>query len=115
MNYSNIRIAGKSYTIHSFSPKTTEKVIKSLRGFEVQKLKDIPQGNQILISTIATAISGSGILSRFKAFFIRRRLINRANIEDLIEVTGRLVEMIPANEYYHISELTNSFQKVITK
>lgn len=69
MNYSNIRIAGKSYTIHSFSPKTTEKVIKSLRGFEVQKLKDIPQGNQILISTIATAISGSGILSRFKAFF----------------------------------------------
>jgi hypothetical protein len=115
MNYSNIRIAGKIYTIPSFSPKTTEKVIKSLRGFEVQELKDIPKGNQILINTIATAISGSSILSQFHAFFIRRRLINQANIEDLIEVTGKVIEMIPASEYYHISELINRLQKLITK
>lgn len=115
MSHKTIRIAGKSYVILAFTPKTTERVIKSIRGFNVQELKDIPEGNRILANTISIAISGSGILRRFKTFFIGNRLVHHANIETLLEVTGAIIEMIPTREYYALTSLTNNFQKIITK
>lgn len=115
MSYKTIRIAGKSYVILAFTSKTAERVIRSLRGFNVQELKDIPEGNRILANAISIAISGSGILGRFKAFFIGKQLVRHANIETLLEVTGVIIEMIPTGEYYAITSLTNNFQKVITK
>lgn len=115
MSYKTIRIAGKSYVILAFTPKTAERVIKSLRGFNVQELKDIPGGNRILANTISIAISGNGILRPFKTFFIGKQLVRHANIESLLETTGAIIEMIPTGEYYAITSLTNNFQKVITR
>lgn len=115
MNYKTIRIAGKSYVILAFTPKTAERVIKSLRGFNVQELKDIPGGNKILANSISIAIAGSGLLSRFKAFLIRRRIVRKASAESLIEVTAGIIEMIPTTEFYNITAISNQFQKVITK
>lgn len=115
MNYKTIRIAGKSYVIFSLTPKTAERVISTLRGFNVQDLKDIPEGTHILSEVISIAITGSGLLNRFKVFLIRRRIIRKASIESLIEVTAGIIEMIPATEFYNITAISNQFQKVITK
>ena len=110
-----IRLAGRSYVISCFTLSTTKRVITTLRGLNVQELKDIPDAVPIMVNAISIAISGSGILSRFKAIFIRKRLTSHAKIEDLIEAIGSIIEMIPTNEYYALSTLINNFQKVITK
>ncbi len=115
MDHRIIRLAGRSYVISCFTPSTTKRVIIALREVNAQELKDIPVAIPNMIDAISIAISGSGILSRFKAFFIRRRLNSHAKIEDLIEATGSIISMIPTNEYYALSTLTNNFQKVITK
>ena len=101
-----IRLAGRSYVISCFTPSTTKRVITTLRGLNVQELKDIPDAVPIMVNAI---------LSRFKAIFICKRLTSHAKIEDLIEAIGSIIEMIPTNEYYALSTLINNFQKVITK
>ena len=74
----------------------------------MQELKDIPDAVPIMVNAISIAISGSGILSRFKAIFIRKRLTSHAKIEDLIEAIGSIIEIIPTNEYYALSTLINN-------
>lgn len=115
MNHKIIRLAGRSYVISNFTPSTTKRVITTLRGLNVQELKDIPDAAPIMINAISIAISGSGILSRFKAMFIRRRLNNNAKVESLLQAMGTIIGMIPTDEFYTLSTITNQFKKAIVK
>lgn len=73
MNHRIIRLAGRSYVISGFTPSTAKRVITTLRGLNVQELKDIPDAVPVMANAISIAITGSGVLSRFKAVFIRRQ------------------------------------------
>lgn len=115
MNYRIIRLAGRSYVISGFTPSTAKRVITTLRGLNVQELKDIPDAVPVMVNAISIAITGSGILSRFKAIFIRRQLINHAKVENLLEATETVIGMIPADEFYTVSSITNQFKKAIVK
>lgn len=115
MNHRIIRLAGRSYAISSFTPSTTKKVITALRGLNVQELKDIPDSISVMTNAISIAISGSGILSRFKTMFVRKRLSSHAKVENLLEATGIIIGMIPADELYALSTITNQFKKAIVK
>lgn len=115
MNHRIIRLAGRSYVISGFTPSTVKRIITTLRGLNVQELKDIPDAVPVMVNAISIAITGSGILSRFKAVFIRRRLINHAKVENLLEATETVIGMIPADEFYTVSSITNQFKKAIVK
>lgn len=115
MNHKIIRLAGRSYVISGFTPSTTKRVITTLRELNVQELKDIPDAVPVMVDVISIAISGSGVFSRFKDLFIRRRLINHAKIENLLEATETIIGMIPADEFYTVSSITNQFKKAIVK
>lgn len=115
MNHKIIRLAGRSYVISNFTPSTAKRVITTLRGLSVQELKDIPDAIPIMVNAISIAISGSGILSRFKAMFIRKRLINHAKVENLLDATETVIGMIPTDEFYTLSTITNQFKKAIVK
>lgn len=115
MNHRIIRLAGRSYVISCFTPSTTKRVISTLRGLDVQGLKDIPDAVPVMVNAISIAISGSGILSRFKAMFIRKQLTNHAEVESLLEATETIIGMIPADEFYTLSTITNQFKKAIVK
>ena len=78
-------------------------------------MKDIPDAVPVMANAISIAITGSGILSRFKAIFIRRQLINHAKVENLLEATETVIGMIPADEFYTVSSITNQFKKAIVK
>lgn len=114
MNHRIIRLAGRSYVISGFTPSTVKRVITTLRGLNVQELKDIPDAVPVMVNAISIAITGSGVLSRFKAVFIRR-LINHAKVENLLEATETVIGMIPADEFYTVSSITNQFKKAIVK
>lgn len=114
MNHKIIRLAGRSYVISGFTPTTTKRVITTLRGLNVQELKDIPNAVPVMVDAISIAIAGSGVISRFKAIFIRRQLI-RAKIENLMEATETIIGMIPTDEFYTVSSITNQFKKAIVK
>lgn len=115
MNHRIIRLAGRSYVISGFTPSTAKRVIVALRGLKVQELKDIPDAVPVMINAISIGISGSGILSRFKAMFIRRRLMSHAKVESLLEAIETIIGMIPADEFYTLSTITNQFKKAIVK
>lgn len=115
MNHKIIRLAGRSYVIYSFTPSTTKRVIATLRNLNVQELKDIPDAIPVMVNAVSIGISGSGILSRFKAMFIRKRLINHAKVENLLDATEIVIGMIPADEFYTLSTITNQFKKAIMK
>lgn len=115
MNHRIIRLAGRSYVISGFTPSTAKRVITTLRGLNAQELKDIPDSVPVMVNAISIAISGSGILSRFKTMFIRKRLISCANIENLLEATENVIGMIPTDEFYTLSTITNQFKKAIVK
>lgn len=115
MNHRIIRLAGRSYVISGFTPSTAKRVITTLRGLNAQELKDIPDAVPVMVNAISIAISGSGILSRFKGMFIRRRLINYAKVENLLEAIETVIGMIPADEFYTVSSITNQFKKAIIK
>lgn len=115
MNHKIIRLAGRSYVISGFTPTTTKRVITTLRGLNVQELKDIPNAVPVMVDAISIAIAGSGVISRFKAIFIRRQLISRAKIENLMEATETIIGMIPTDEFYTVSSITNQFKKAIVK
>lgn len=115
MNHKIIRLAGRSYVISGFTPSTAKRVITTLRGVNAQELKDIPDAVPVMVDAISIAISGSGILSRFKAMLIRKRLINHANVESLLEATETIIGMIPTDEFYTLSTITNQFKKAIVK
>lgn len=115
MNHRIIRLAGRSYVLSGFTLATTKRVITTLRGLNAQELKDIPDALPIIVNAVSVAISGSGVLSRFKAIFIRRRLISHADAESLLEATKTVIEMIPADEFYLVSSITNQFNKTIVK
>lgn len=115
MNHRIIRLAGRSYVISGFTPSTAKRVITTLRGLNAQDLKDIPDAVQVMVNVISIAITGSGVLSRFKAIFIRRQLINYAKVESLLEATETVIGMIPADEFYTVSSITNQFKKAIVK
>lgn len=115
MNHRIIRLAGRSYVISGFTPSTAKRVISTLRGLNAQELKDIPDTVSVMVDAISIAISGSGILRRFKAMFIRRRLMNHAKVESLLEAMGTIIGMIPTDEFYTVSSITNQFKKAIVK
>lgn len=115
MNYKVVRLAGRSYVISSFTPRTAKRVITALRGFNVEELKDIPCATSSMAEAISIAISGKSIFGRFKAHFIRKRLMNHASVESLLEATGVAIEMIPVSEFYAVSSITNQFKKAIVK
>lgn len=115
MNHKIIRLASRSYVISSFTPKTVERIINALRSYDVKELKDIPSGIQILSEAISIAIAGCGIFGRFKAHLICRRIRHKASIENLIEATGCIIELIPASEFYTVTAITKQFQEIIVK
>lgn len=115
MNHRIIRLAGRSYVISSFTPSTAKRVITTLRGLNAQELKDIPDAIPVMVNAISIGISGSGILSRFKAMFIRKQLTNYAKVENLLEATEIIIGMIPTDEFYTLSTITNQFKKAIVK
>lgn len=115
MNYKVVRLAGRSYVISSFTPRTAQRVITALRGFNVEELKDIPDAVSVMAEAISIAIAGNHLFSRFKAYFIRKRLMNHASVESLLEAIGVVIEMIPVSEFYAISSITNQFKKAIVK
>lgn len=115
MNHRIIRLAGRSYVISGFTLSTTKKVITTLRGLNVQELKEVPDALPIMVNAVSFAISGSGVLSRFKAMLIRRRLIGCIDLESLLEATKIVIGMIPADEFYLVSSITNQFNKAIVK
>ncbi len=115
MNHKVIRLGGRSYVILSYTPATAKRIITSLRGFEVEKLSDVPEGSLVLAEALSIAIAGSGVLSRFKAFFIRKRIIRNANAEELIAAIGSIIKQIPTSEFYAISRITQQFNTIIAK
>lgn len=115
MNHKIIRLAGRSYVLSSFTPSTTKKIIITLRGLNAQELKDIPDAVPVMVKAISIAIYGNGILNRFKAMVIHKRLIRCIEIDCLLEATKMVIEMIPVDEFYAVSTITNKFKKTILK
>lgn len=115
MNHKTIRLGGRSYVILSFTPATVKRIITTLRGLEVKELKDVPDGLSLMVDAVSIAIAGGGVLSQFKALFIRMRIIHHARIEELVQAAGDIIEMIPASEFYTLSKITEQFKRVIAK
>lgn len=113
--YKILRLGDKGYALFSPSSLTAKRVITALRSIKVSELKDIPDGAQLCAKAISFAIAGSGLFSQSRAFFIRRRLLRQATLDELIEGLQVVIEMIPANEYYTISLITNQFNKLVSK
>lgn len=115
MNHKTIRLGGRSYAILSFTPATVKRIITTLRGLEAKELKDLPDGLSLMAEAVSIAIAGSRILSRFKASQIKKRIIRRAKIEELIQTTVDILEFIPTTEFYTISKITEQFNQIISK
>lgn len=113
--YKTLILSGKGYPVYAFTPLITKRIITTLRSVKVSELKDIPDGAQLCAKAISFAIAGSGLFSQSRAFFIRRRLLRQATLNELIEGLQVVIEMIPANEYYTISLITNQFNKLVSK
>lgn len=115
MNHKTIRLGGRSYVILSFTPATAKRIITTLRGLEAKELKDLPDGLSLMAEAVSIAIAGSGILSRFKAFRIKKQIIRHSKTEELIQATGDILEFIPTTEFYTISKITEQFNQIISK
>lgn len=114
MKHKTLIISGKGYPVYAFTPLTTRRVITALRGLNVSELKDVPDGADIIAKTISLAITGSGLFSRLRSCFLRR-LLRRASLDELILALQEVVELIPANEFYTISLVTNQFNKLVSR
>lgn len=115
MNHKTVRLGGRSYVIFGFTPATVKRIIITLRGLEVKELKDVPGGLSLMAEALSIAIAGSGIFSCFKAFFVQRRIIRHAKIEELVIATGNIIDMLPTSEFYTISKITQQFNQIIAK
>ena len=113
--YKVLRLGGKGYTIFSPTPLTTKRVITTLRGVSIDELKEIPDGAELCARAISFAIAGSGMFSQLRSCILRRRLLRRASLDELIDALPAITSMIPANEFYTISLITNQFNKLISK
>lgn len=113
--YKVLRLGGKGYTIFNPTPLTTKRVITTLRGVSIDELKEIPDGAELCARAISFAIAGSGMFSQLRSCILRRRLLRRASLDELIEALQAIISMIPANEFYTISLITNQFNKLISK
>lgn len=113
--YKTLILSGKGYPVYAFTPLTANRVVTTLRSVKVSELKDIPDGAQLCARAISFAVVGSVFFSRLRAFYIRRRLLRQATLDELIEGLLVVIEMIPANEYYTISLITNQFNKLVSK
>lgn len=113
--YRILRLSGRCYTIFSPTPLTAKRVITALRDVQISELGDVPDGAQLCARAISFAITGSGFFSRLRAFHVRRRLLRWATLDELVEGLQVVVEMIPANEFYTISLVTNQFNKLVSR
>lgn len=113
--YKTLILSGKGYPVYGFTPLTTKRVIIVLRGLNVSELKNVPDGAEITCKAISYAVIGSGFFSRIRSYLLCRRLLRRASLDDLIIALQVVIELVPANEFYTISLVTNQFNKLISK
>ena len=106
-----IRLAGRTYIMRPFTINQTDQIIKSLGGYNVEKLEDIPDVLPRLVETVSIAL----YLSPFKRFLLKRRLTNKASVEKLIEAISFMIEAIPTGELYSLSHISNQLKKSILK
>lgn len=109
-----LRFSGKTYIISDFSEKTAREIIKALRSFKVEELKDIPKGNKIIIDIISYAITGSGWLGFIRRFKLRRRL-QQESINSLFEAAESILNMIPIDDYYALTTISSQLNKILAK
>lgn len=113
--YKTLIISGKGYPVYAFTPLTTRRVITTLRGLNVAEVKDMPDGTYIASKAVSYAIVGSSIFSGLRSCFLCRKLLHRVPLDELITALQVVIEMIPANEFYTISLVTNQFNKLVSK
>lgn len=113
--YRTLRITGKGYTVYGLTPLTVKRIVTTLRGLQVNELGDIPEGAEIMVKAVSYAVTGSGLFSRFRASLLSRRLLRRASQEECISALQVIVGMIPANEFYMISSITNQFNQFVSR
>lgn len=113
--YKTLILSGKGYPVYAFTPLTTKRVITVLRGLKVDDLKDMPDGAEITCKAISYAVIGSSLFSRISSYFLYQRLLQRASLDELITALQAVVEMIPVNEFYTISLVTNQFNKLVSR
>jgi hypothetical protein len=113
--YKTLILSGKGYPVYAFTPLTTKRVITALRGLNVSELKSMSDGAEITCKAISYAVTGSGIFSRIRSFLLYRRFIRRASLDELITALQTVIEMMPVNEYYTVSLITNQFNKLVSR
>lgn len=115
MNFKNIRIAKKTYTIYEMTPLTAMRVIDSLHGIQLHELKDTSSHINTMATCISFGVSGSGLFSLFKAKEIKRRILKEANFNELFDALQSILKMIPSDDITTVASTLSQLYNLTTK
>lgn len=114
MDYVTIRIASRSYTIFTMSPLTTTRIMR------IRDIRELPDDNTetlpAMAKSIAYAVAGTrGVFCWLKCWYLYRRFMKKATIEEIFDCYRRIIEKIPYADIATVKSVMEQLSVSISK